>query len=124
MDLRESGQDYLESIYILKENNGIVKSIDVAKHMNVTKQSVHRAIKNLKEKGFISVDEKGLISFTEDGLQVAKNVYEKHKVLAGFFISIGVDSETAYSDACKIEHYISSESFEAIKNLVNKNEQG
>ena len=92
--------------------------------MNVTKQSVHRAIKNLKENGFIFVDEKGIISFTENGLIVAKNVYEKHKVLASFFMSIGVDSETAYSDACKIEHYISSQSFDAIKNLVSKIEKG
>lgn len=121
MNLRESGQDYLESIYVLKEENGMVKSIDVSKHMNVTKQSVHRAIKNLKEKGYILVDEKGYISFTDNGLLVAKNIYEKHKVLANFFISIGVDKEIAYSDACKIEHDISSESFDAIKNLVSKN---
>ena len=121
MDLRESGQDYLESIYVLKEESDMVKSIDIAKHMNVTKQSVHRAIKNLKENGYISVDEKGYISFTDNGLLVAKNVYEKHKVLANFFISIGVDSKIAYGDACKIEHYISPETFDAIKNLVSKN---
>ena len=120
MDLRESGQDYLEAIYVLIEKNGAVKSVDVSKYMNVTKQSVHRAIKNLKEKGFILVDEKGIITFSDSGLNVAKNIYEKHRVLATFFMSIGVDKEIAYSDACKIEHHLSDDSFSAIKRYVDK----
>lgn len=122
MDLRESGQDYLEAIYVLKEKNGAVKSVDIANYLSVTKQSVHRAIKNLKESGFISVSEKGQISFTEDGEKVAIEIYEKHRILSSFFISLGVPSEIAYLDACKIEHDISTESFNAIKALVLKNE--
>ena len=122
MDLRESGQDYLEAIYVLKEKNGTVKSVDIASYLGVTKQSVHRAIKNLKENGFISVSEKGYISFTDEGQGVATNIYEKHRILSSFFISLGVPTEIAYLDACKIEHDISAESFNAIKALVLKNE--
>lgn len=122
MNLRESGQDYLEAIYVLKEENNLVKSIDIAKHLNVTKQSVHRAIKNLKENSYINVDEKGFITLTEQGFSVASNIYEKHKILSSFFISLGVPKDIAYLDACKIEHDISVESFNAIKNLVNKND--
>ena len=119
MKIRESAQDYLETILILNKENGSVKSIEVANHMGVTKQSVHRAIKNLKEEEYISVDEKGNISLEEKGKQIAEDTYEKHQVLSKFFMSLGVSEDVSYSDACKIEHDISKETFEAIKTIVN-----
>ena len=119
MKIRESAQDYLETILILNKENGSVKSIEVANHMGVTKQSVHRAIKNLKEEGYISVDEKGNISLEEKGKQIAEDTYEKHQVLSKFFMSLGVSEDVSYSDACKIEHDISKETFDAIKTIVN-----
>lgn len=122
MKILESAQDYLETILVLLEKKGKVKSIDIANEMKITKQSVHRAIKNLKEEEYIFVDEKGYITFNEKGKLIATNVYEKHKILSSFFIGLGVPEEIAYSDACKIEHYISEESFVAIKNIVNKND--
>ena len=120
MNIRESAQDYLEAILILIERNGIVKSIDIANHMNVTKQSVHRAIKNLREENYIIVDDKGKITFNEKGRKIAEETYEKHQVLSRFFVSLGVPNDIAYADACKIEHDISRESFIAIKNIVDK----
>lgn len=119
MKIRESAQDYLETILILNKENGSVKSIEVANHMGVTKQSVHRAIKNLKEEEYISVDEKGNISLEEKGKQIAEDTYEKHQVLSKFFMSLGVSEDVSYSDACKIEHDISKETFDAIKTIVN-----
>ena len=121
MDIRESAQDYLETILILLEKKKCVKSIDVAKEMNVTKQSVHRAIKNLKEEEYINVDEKGHITFNEKGEIIAKETYEKHNILASFFMMLNVPKDIAFTDACKIEHDISKESFSAIKEIVNSN---
>ena len=121
MNISESIQDYLEAILILQENNKPVKSINVANFLSVTKQSVHRAIKNLSENGYISVNEKGHIFLNEKGLEIANDIYSKHKLLATFFMSIGVDEKIAFTDACRIEHYISNETFDAIKNLVDKN---
>lgn len=118
MNIRESAQDYLEAILILQEKNGIVKSIDVANFLSVTKQSVHRAIKNLSENEYISLNSKGHILLNDKGLEIANDIYDKHKVLAAFFMSIGVDENTAFADACRIEHYISNDSFDAIKNLM------
>ena len=120
MNIRESAQDYLEAILILTKNNGSVKSIEIASFMNVTKQSVHRAIKNLKEEDYIFVDEKGNISFNEKGKKIAEETYEKHQVLSKFFMSLNVPEDIAYGDACKIEHDISKETFDAIKSLVDK----
>ena len=120
MNIRESAQDYLEAILVLIKTNGSVKSIEVANYMKVTKQSVHRAIKNLKEEDYISVDAKGNITFNEKGKKIAEETYEKHQVLSKFFMSLDVPEDIAYSDACKIEHDISKESFDAIKNMVDK----
>jgi len=121
MNIRESAQDYLETILVLLNKNGRVKSIDIANEMGITKQSVHRAVKNLKEEEYIFVDAKWYITLNEQGEKIALEIYEKHQILAKFFMSLGVSSEIAYSDACKIEHYISKESFFAIKNIVDKN---
>ena len=117
MNIGESAQDYLEAILILQEKNKIVKSIDVANFLSVTKQSVHRAIKNLSENEYISLNSKGHIFLNEKGLAIANDIYEKHKVLASFFMSIGVEENIAFADACRVEHYISNETFNAIKNI-------
>ena len=118
MNIRESAQDYMEAILILQEKNGIVKSVDIANFLSVTKQSVHRAIKNLSENEYISLNSKGHILLNAKGLEIANDIYNKHKVLAEFFMSIGVGEDVAFADACRIEHYISNESFDAIKNLM------
>lgn len=120
MKIYESAEDYLEQILILESEKEFVKSIDIANSMNITKQSVHRAIKNFKENEYINVDSKGHITLTEKGRKIANNVYERHLVLSKFFMSLNISEEVAYRDACKIEHDISQETFEAIKKLVNK----
>ena len=120
MNLQESGEMYLESILVLTENNPHVRSIDVCEHMGFSKPSVSRAIGLLKKGGYITVDKDGYITLTEVGREVAQKIYDRHRVLTDFLISIGVDGETAAKDACKIEHHISEASFEAIKRVLNK----
>lgn len=116
MKLYQSSQDYLETILILTQKlDGKVKSIDVAHELNVTKQSVHRAIKNLSENNYLIVGEKGYITLTQLGLDVANEMLERHTVLSEFFEILGVDASVAANDACNVEHYISSETFSAIK---------
>lgn len=115
MHLQESGEMYLETILILSGKRQFVRSIDVAEEMGFSKPSVSRAVGILKNGGMISVDPSGYIELTPAGREVAEKIYERHTVLTKFFESLGVDSETAADDACKIEHDISDESFEAIK---------
>jgi Mn-dependent DtxR family transcriptional regulator len=112
---------YLETIYILKNETGAVRSLDVAEHMGFSKPSVSRAVKLLKTEGYITVDESGLLFLTEEGEKIAKIMYERHTILTEMFISLGVDEETAADDACKIEHSISDKSFEAIEKHLLKN---
>ena len=107
MSLHESGEMYLETIYVLSKNSSTVRSLDVAEEMNFSKPSVSRAIKILKDGG---------LSLTEDGQNIAKKIYERHRVLTQFLINIGVTKETAVEDACRVEHYISDETFDALKN--------
>ncbi|MCI5862952.1 MAG: metal-dependent transcriptional regulator [Lachnospiraceae bacterium] len=116
MSLHESGEMYLETIYVLSKKSNTVRSLDVAEEMNFSKPSVSRAIKILKDGGFVTVDENGYLSLTESGSAVARKIYERHKVLTQFLISIGVSEETAAEDACRVEHYISDETFDALKN--------
>lgn len=116
--LRQSGEDYLETIYILSKH-GDVRSIDIATEMNVSKPSVCRAVGILKENGFINVDSNGYITLTEYGNTTAKSVYERHTVLADWLVGIGVNEKTAEEDACRLEHNFSSESFEKLKNHIN-----
>jgi Mn-dependent DtxR family transcriptional regulator len=118
MKIYESREDYLESILVLKTKNNRVRSIDIAYDLDVTKQSVHRAIQNLKSQEFIVVGPDGYIELTEKGYILATSVYERHLVLTDFFISIGVNSDQAMIDACKVEHDISAETFHAIKQIV------
>lgn len=121
MGLHQSGEMYLETIYILKNETGAVRSLDVAEHMGFSKPSVSRAVKLLKTEGYITVDESGLLFLTKEGEKIAKTMYERHTILTEMFISLGVDEETAADDACKIEHSISDKSFEAIKKHLLKN---
>ena len=120
MKIYESAQDYLERILMLSKKNGIVRSIDIAVDMQVTKQSVSRAMKNLREDGYINVDSNGHITLTLKGLDVANHMYERHTTITKFFKTIGVPEDIALKDACKMEHDISSETFEAIKELLHR----
>ena len=120
----ESVEDYLETILQLKKKLGQVRSIDIAREMNFSKPSVSVAMKNLREKAYITVSEEGHISLTESGKKRAENVLERHTILSDWLISIGVSQETALEDACKVEHDLSEESFEAIKKAVLGNKNG
>lgn len=115
--LRQSGEDYLETIYILSKN-GDVRSIDIANEMNVSKPSVCRAVGLLKDGGFIKMDKDGYITFTEEGRAAAASVYERHTVLTDWLVGIGVNEKTAAEDACRLEHNFSQESFEHLKNHI------
>lgn len=119
MIIHESEENYLETIFLLYQVKGYVRSIDIAAYLHFSKPSVSRAIKNLKEKELISVDENGMINLTEQGKEKAECIYERHKVLSDILISFGVDKELAIADACKIEHVISQESFNKIKEYFN-----
>ncbi len=118
MKIQESGENYLETILILKKRNGSVRAIDIANELNFSKPSVSKAMSVLKEAGHVKVDRLNQILLTDTGLKLAEKVYEKHLVLTEYLISIGVSEETAAKDACKMEHVISEESFGKIKNLV------
>lgn len=107
-NLGQSGEDYLETILVLGNCNGEVRSVDIAREMNVTKPSVCRAVGLLKNGGFIRVDDNGYITFTDDGRKAAESVYERHTVLTDWLIGIGVDEKTAAEDACRLEHNISA----------------
>ena len=120
MQLQESGEMYLETIYILTEQNPNVRSIDICEHMGFSKPSVSRAVGLLKTGGYISVDKDGYISLTDVGREVAVKMYDRHKLLTDFLIGLGVDEDIAVTDACKIEHHISDESFEALKRHICK----
>ena len=116
MNLQESGEMYLETIYLLSKQKAAVRSIDVAEEMGYSKPSISRAVGLLKNGGFIIVDKNGYLKLTEIGIAVAERTYERHQVLTDFFIKLGVCPQTASEDACKIEHVISNETFDAIKN--------
>ena len=120
MQLQESGEMYLETIYLLCKDNPHVRSIDVCEHMGFSKPSVSRAVGLLKSGGYVNVDSDGYLSLTDVGLEVAIKMYDRHRLLTDFLISLGVDEDTAVSDACKIEHHISDESFEALKRHICK----
>ena len=115
MQLQESGEMYLETILVLSEKKKPVRSIDVCEYMGFSKPSVSRAIHLLEKGGYLTVDEKGSLDLTEIGSEVAKKIYERHRVLTEILCYLGVDRETATVDACKMEHDISDETFEALK---------
>ena len=115
MHIHESAEDYLEAILRLREQKGFVRSGDIALMLRVTKPSVSFAMKRLRENGYIHMDEDNHITLTRTGEEIALRVYERHKTLVTFLVSIGVSEETAREDACKIEHDISEETFEALR---------
>ena len=121
MHIQESGEMYLETIHILSQKRGAVRSIDVCEYMGYSKPSVSRAMGILKNAGYITVDKHGYITLTDEGLKIAQRMYERHTLLTSLLVTLGVDEETATDDACKIEHHISEASFDAIKNFVEKN---
>jgi Mn-dependent DtxR family transcriptional regulator len=114
----ESAEDYLECILMLSEKKPVVRSVDIANEMGFKKSSVSVAMKNLREKEQITVSEEGYISLTEPGKEIAQMIYERHKILTNWLISLGVDPAVAADDACKVEHDVSTESFEAIKHFI------
>lgn len=120
MHLQESGEMYLETVYILTRKSDSVRSIDICEYMGYSKPSVSRAIGLLKSGGYITVDGKGYITLTEEGRAIALKMFERHTMLTNFLVGLGVDEKTASEDACKIEHHISEESFNAIKNHTLK----
>ena len=120
MELHESGEMYLETMLVLKNRFGYVRSIDIANEMGVSKPSVSRAVGLLKDNGYITFDPNGMILLTKTGNSVAKKIYERHNILTKFLTSIGVSKETADRDACKIEHVISDETFLLLKKKMNE----
>lgn len=115
MHIQESGEMYLETIFVLSKQQDAVRSIDVSEYMGYSKPSVSRAIGLLKSGGYVRVDDNGYLLLTEAGLDVAHKMYERHTILTEFLVKIGVDREIAGEDACKIEHHMSDDTFEALK---------
>ena len=115
MAMQESGEMYLETIYVLSQKSPNVRAIDVGEYMGYSKPSVSRAIGLLKRDGFAVTDNQGYIKLTQEGEEKAKHIYERHTVLTKMFIALGVDEKTATDDACRIEHYMSDKTFDAIK---------
>ena len=120
MSLYESGQMYLETIYVLSQQQNFVRAIDVSEHMGYSKPSVSRAVSTLKKEGYITVDENGGLKLTEKGLEVAEAMYERHTILTRILMELGVDEETAAEDACRMEHVISDATFAAVKAHLEK----
>ncbi len=115
MSLQESGEMYLETIYVLSKESSTVLAIDIGNHLGYSKPSVSRALGLLKENGYIEKSDVGGIKLTKKGEKIAKTIYERHNVLSTLFMNLGVDKKTAIEDACRIEHYISDKTFKAIK---------
>ena len=120
MSLYESGQMYLETIYVLSKERSHVRAIDVSEHMGYSKPSVSRAVSTLKKEGYITVADDGGLKLTERGLEIAESMYERHTVLTKLLMELGVDEAVASEDACRMEHVISVESFEAMKAHLKK----
>lgn len=119
MKTNESSENYLETILVLSKRLPVVRSIDIANELNFKKSSISVAMKNLRQQEMITVNESGFISLTEKGREVAEMIYERHNILSQCLVLLGVDKEIASEDACKIEHVISSESFESIKKHIS-----
>lgn len=122
MNLLESGEMYLETILVLSQEKERVRSIDVVNYMGFSKPSVSRAVKNLKEAGYLEVSDDNLLTLTEYGRSIAEKIYERHRVLTFMLTSLGVDEKTASEDACKIEHDLSDTTFDIIKKHYSENQ--
>ena len=120
MRLQESGEMYLESIYVLSQKGGYVRSIDISEYMGYSKPSVSRAVSLLKNAGYITMDEDNYIHLTDTGFEIAHKIYERHTVLSALLLRIGVSEATAAEDACRMEHAISDETFLAIRDFVER----
>lgn len=120
MRIHESAEDYLEMILMLYEQKGVVRSIDIAAGLSVTKPSVSFAMKQLRENGYIVMDRDNYITLTEQGMEIARKIYDRHKAITRFLVRLGVDEETAREDACKIEHDISQQTFQAIQRFIKE----
>ena len=118
MNIHESAENYLESILKLQEEHGMVRSIDIVRELGLSKPSVSVAMRNLRENGYIQMDNDGYITLLPPGEDIARRIYERHKLLTQIFIQLGVSPETAAADACKVEHDLSDETFEKIKALA------
>ena len=118
MKIKDSAENYLEAILMIKKEKGNVRSIDVANELGFSKPSVSVAMKNFREDGYISIDGDGSISLTKKGLEIAERIYERHNVIAKALIALGVDEQTAFEDSCKIEHDISQQTFEKLKEFL------
>ena len=123
MKIKESAENYLETILILKKRMGEVRSIDIVNELSYSKPSVSIAMKNLRENGFVTVDKDGYIDLTEKGREIAETMYERHTIISNWLMFLGVEESTALEDACRIEHVISVESFEALKKHVYENNE-
>ena len=120
MKMQESGENYLETILILKQEKGYVRSIDIAMKLDFSKPSVSRAMSLLREGGFVVMDEGGYLTLTDDGLEIAQRIYERHLLLTKWLIHLGVSGKVAAEDACRIEHDLSIESFDALRAHINR----
>ncbi|MCR5753886.1 MAG: metal-dependent transcriptional regulator [Acetatifactor sp.] len=120
MKVNESAENYLETILVLSKSHPVVRSVDIAEELGFKKSSVSVAMKNLRESNHITVTKEGFIYLTESGRAIAEMIYERHEFLSAWLTSLGVDQEIATEDACRIEHVISKESFEAMKQYINK----
>ena len=124
MEIHKSAEDYLEAMLMMKERHGYVRSIDVAEQLGVTKPSVSYATKQLRENGYITMDHANFIVLTDKGMEIAQRIYTRHKVLTGFFEMLGVCPENAREDACKVEHDLSNETFDALCRHIDEMEKG
>lgn len=120
MALHESAEMYLETIYVLSQTNSTVRSVDIAEHMGYSKPSVSRAVSLLKQGGYVVMDPDGFLTLTDTGLDVARKIFGRHTALSQLLVSLGVSEDVAAEDACKIEHVISDETFDAIKRYLEK----
>ena len=120
MQIRESAEDYLERILMLHQSIGLVRAVDIANLMNFSKPSVSIALKKLRQNGYVAIDDGGYISLTDSGREIAERVFERHRLISKLLMELGVDEEVAKEDACRIEHDLSVESFEAIKEYCRK----
>ena len=118
MKIQESAENYLETILMLKEEKGAVRSIDIARKMDFSKPSISRAMSLLRENGYITMDKEGLIDLTDAGMEIASRIYECHRLLSKWLVALGVSPETASEDACRIEHDVSDETFQKIKEHI------
>lgn len=120
MNIQESGEMYLEAIYVLNKKTGNVRSIDICEYLGYSKPSVSRAMSILKKGGYVIMDKEGFLTLTESGAQIAQKIYNRHTTLTDLLVKLGVTPEIASQDACKMEHIISDETFNAIKRHIEK----